>query len=209
MTDAISPIDQVCDSSRLRDVREAFLHHLDKGVVCQCCARYAQRYWRRYNAGMARSLVELYRLTMEASRPETWPSLEDVVWVSTKPLRKFTGGGGDYAKNCYWGLAEREVRPDGSRGGRMRITRRGAAFVHGDLRIPTHAVEYDGRVDGLTGSWISISDALGTPFDYRELLGRFRVTVDLPAVAEAVVQSFAARPEPSGWRVDRNNQREE
>ena len=84
--------------------------------------------------------------------------------------------GGDEAKTRYWGLLEAmpdAKREDGStRTGWWRLTGRGADFVRGDLLVPKHARIYDGRLLGLddTAGVIGIRDALGSRFDYDELM---------------------------------------
>lgn len=67
-----------------------------------------------------------------------------------------------------------EVREDGSpRSGFHRITQRGRDFAHGRVVVPKYVHVYNGEyVNVFSDETISIEQALGEAFDYRELMGR-------------------------------------
>jgi hypothetical protein len=53
------------------------------------------------------------------------------------------------------------------------VTRLGARFVRGEIRIAKYARVYNGRCLGLEGEPVDIRDALGTQFNYSELMAGF------------------------------------
>ena len=74
----------------------------------------------------------------------------------------------------YWGLLEEELelRPDGGRAGWWRVTELGEWFVLKEATVPRYARIYDNRCLSLVGDQVSITDALGTKFNYDDLMGR-------------------------------------
>ena len=76
------------------------------------------------------------------------------------------------SKLRYWGLTEEEhtLRPDGGRAGWWRVTTKGETWVLNKALVPKYARIYDGRCLGLLGDPITIVDALGDKFNYRELM---------------------------------------
>jgi hypothetical protein len=132
---------------------------LNGGARCPCCRQFAKVYERKLNAGMAVSLIRMYRV-----RGGDWVHLPTEV-----PARSREEG-----KLAYWGLVveARTERPDGGRAGYWRLTPDGLLFVQGDKRVPKYAKVYDGRCLGLTGELVSIRNCLGDRFDYDELMSR-------------------------------------
>ena len=87
--------------------------------------------------------------------------------------RKLPGGTGDGTKAKYWGLIVPMPgqRDDGSTcNGWWRLTRRGRAFVRGWIKVPKYAHIYNDEKLWLSGPRWTIRDALGTKFNYRELM---------------------------------------
>lgn len=132
--------------------------HADEGVKCPCCTQLAKVYRRRVNAGMARSLIEMYRLAGTG-----WVHVPTQVGSRSR----------EEGKLAYWGLVEeaRHPREDGGRAGWWRVTAKGRLFVLGQIRIPKYARVFDGRCLSLDYSeTVTIRDALGTRFDYDDLM---------------------------------------
>lgn len=131
--------------------------NVDKGAHCPVCEQYAKVYKRKLNAGMARSLIRMYRAG----------GLEYVHLPTTIGSRSREEG-----KLRYWGLVEEELekRPDGGRSGYWRVTPLGELFIQGGTSVYSHARVYDGRCLSLTGTLIDIKGALGSRFDYDELM---------------------------------------
>ena len=131
------------------------------GAVCPTCKQHAQVYRRTINSGMARSLIQLYRLDQGVA--------DAFIHVPTALDARSREEG----KLAYWGLLEEEntVRPDGGRSGFWRITDKGRRFALGLSVVPKYALIYDGRLLGLDYSeQISIHDALKRRFAYNDLM---------------------------------------
>jgi hypothetical protein len=142
----------------LGEARDQLRTMVEHGHECPCCHQLAKVYKRRINAGMAWGLIRMYRV-----------SAHD--WVHVPDLNL---PGGDMVKLRYWGLIENppgERRDDGSpRSGKWRFTELGRQWVRGKATVPERARIYDEECLRLFGRQISIHDALGTKFDYRELM---------------------------------------
>lgn len=151
----------LADGVMLGDAREWLRQRVDNGVHCPCCTQFAKVYRRKVTSWMARSLIGVYR----ASGQDWCHVATDVRWVM--------GQGGMWATLRFWNLIEEEraLRSDGGRAGWWRVTPVGVAFLHGRITIPKYARLYDGRLLGLDGDQrISIHDALGSKFNYEELM---------------------------------------
>lgn len=145
-------------SDTLTDARAQLRQDLDRGARCPCCTQFAKVYRRKINSGMARSLIAMYRTT-----PSGWIHLPTQIGARSR----------EEGKLAYWGLVEEEnaLRPDGGRAGYWRLTDTGRAFVRGLVALPKYARVYDGRCLGLDPtSTATIRDALGTAFDYDDLM---------------------------------------
>lgn len=132
--------------------------NLDDGARCPVCTQFAKVYRRKITSPMARGLIKQFRLVGgEYAHSATLVSSETH----------------EFSQLSWWGLIEEmpERREDGGRAGWWRITQRGQAFVQNAINVEKYAHIYDGRVLGLDGSEVvSIKDALGTKFDYYELM---------------------------------------
>jgi hypothetical protein len=130
----------------------------DEGTTCPLCEQTVKVYRRKITSTMARSLIEMYR-----AAGKDWAHLPTVI----------SSQRADEGKLAYWGLLEEEKvrRPDGGRAGYWRVTDLGELFIQGNLAVPKYARVYNGRCLSLvTTEKVTIKDALGTKFDYAELM---------------------------------------
>lgn len=129
----------------------------EDGARCPVCDQNVKIYRRKLNSGMARSLIRMYRAG----------GLDFIHLPTTVGSRSREEG-----KLRYWGLVEEEqvLRPDGGRAGYWRVTPMGELFVLGKITVWSHARVYNGKCLGLNGNQITIKDALGSQFDYAELM---------------------------------------
>jgi hypothetical protein len=141
----------------LQEAREHLYSNLEDGLHCPCCGQYAKRYKRNINSQMAQWLIWL----VQQSRDDAW------VDVKEADLR-----GGDYAKLQHWNLVERRVNEDPEKrtSGLWRPTPKGVQFAKGEISLPQYVLLYNNEVLGHTGNLIGIRAALGTKFDYDELM---------------------------------------
>lgn len=130
----------------------------DNGATCPVCEQHVQVYRRKINAGMARSLIEMYR-----AGGLGWIHVPTQVGARSR----------EEGKLAYWGLVEEEkiLRPDGGRAGYWRVTPLGELFLRNQCTLPKYARIYNGRVLSLDPrEKVTIKDALGARFDYSELM---------------------------------------
>lgn len=147
----------------LQEAKDWLRVRVDDGAKCPCCTQFAKLYRRKINSTMARALILIYR-NGGGSRFVHIPSLRAVL----APHHS-----NEEPKLRYWDLLEEEqtVRPDGGRAGWWRVTDLGARWVLGAATVPKYARIYDGRCLRVEGDQVTIRDALGDRFDYRELMG--------------------------------------
>lgn len=145
------------DSTPLGVARDWTRKHAEDGVACPVCTQRVQVYKRKLNSGMARSLIAMY-----AIGGTDWVHVPTAIGARSR----------EEGKLAYWGLVEESLTPrdDGGRAGWWRVTTKGEAFVRMQLRVPSHARVYNGNVLGLMGTYVTIADALGTKFNYSELM---------------------------------------
>lgn len=144
------------DHITLGQARAWLRSRLDEGAHCPCCTQLSKTYKRKINSGMARSLIHMHRSAGQE-------------WIHVKLIGAQSREEG---KLAYWGLVE-EQKATGLHGGRAgywRVTDSGVAFLKLQLTVPKYARVYDGKVRGYEGPMVTIKDALGTRFDYNELM---------------------------------------
>lgn len=142
----------------LAQVRAWLRMKRDDGVACPACDQHVQVYRRKINAGMARSLMMMYRVGAR-----DWVHVPSEIGARSR----------EEGKLAYWGLVEEEkaLRPDGGRTGYWRVTRLGELFVLNRCTVPKYARVFNGELVSLDPSeQVSIVDALGTKFNYSEMM---------------------------------------
>lgn len=134
------------------------------GAICPLCEQNVKVYRRKINSGMARSLIAIYQASMRNGNA-------GLGWVHVPT--EISARSREEGKLAYWNLVEEErtLRPDGGRAGYWRVTRIGELFLKYQCTVPKYARVYNGRVLSLDPSeQVTIKDALGTKFDYSELM---------------------------------------
>jgi hypothetical protein len=161
----------------LAEARKKTLAAAEQGIECPCCGQFVKLYRRKFNCAMARVLLSIYRWT-EKKLAET--SDFGAEWLHVPGhLLKHKLPRSDEAKMTLWGLLEsmQGERQDGSRrNGYYRITDLGKRFARNEVRLPKYVWIYNQRPFGFSdgkvrpNETISIIEALGESFDYRELM---------------------------------------
>lgn len=142
----------------LGDAKQWLRERVEDGAECPCCTQFAKVYRRKINSGMARALIS------------QWCAAgQDLVHTKALwlPFSK------EAAQLQWWGLIAQDETPrdDGGQSGWWRITDLGAGFVRRRVEVPKYAHVYDGRLLRLdTSQTVSITDCLGTRFNYEELM---------------------------------------
>jgi hypothetical protein len=142
----------------LADAQDEVQIGRDDGIECPCCGQWCKVYIRKLSSSMARWLIELVR---RHDLPGDWID-----------VRTFNLRGGDYAKVAYWDLAESRGNDDPTKrtSGLWRPTMAGIKFVWNEASVPSHVYVYDGRVLGYSSEPVWIRQALGSRFNYEELM---------------------------------------
>jgi hypothetical protein len=93
------------------------------------------------------------------------------VHVVTDMKDESTASRGDWAKLRFWGLIEEKPNTDKKKksSGYWRLTDLGKQFVRGEISVPRVKVFRDGMVVETSEELVSITEALGEPFDYRKV----------------------------------------
>lgn len=143
-------------SDSIGDGKNWLANHLEAGAACPLCNQHAKLYKRKVNSGMARSLIHMYRIN-------------GLNWVHVRAIGALSREEG---KLAYWGLVEEQAGTGlhGGRAGYWRVTPRGEAFLKNRTTVPKYARVYNGKVYGFEGDPVTIKDALGTKFDYEDLM---------------------------------------
>lgn len=150
---------ELASDMTLEEAKQILREGLSKGVNCPCCTQRVQLYRRTINAGMAMSLIRMYR-----AAGRDWQHVPTTVGRMSA----------EEGKLRYWGLIEEapEPRGDGGRAGWWRITEKGELFVNNQIRVPRGALMFNQKCFGLDNSRgdIGIVDALKGRFDYQALM---------------------------------------
>ncbi len=155
----------------LEDAKVWLRVHSPKGAECPCCTQHVKIYKRHINSSMAFVLIMLH-----LKSNDEWIHVQS--WIHEHSLQSKVAAAlrGDFAKLRYWGLIETQSgksKRGGSPGrtGYHRITERGHAFAAGEVVVPKYACVYAKKFLGFAGGQrVSIRDALGSAFDYAELM---------------------------------------
>ncbi len=145
-------------TSTVMEVREYLNRNVEKGTTCPCCDQTVKMYQNKLTGYMASILIKFYK--------EDWGK-----WIN--PIEQFNTVNGDYAKLRHWGLIEKSKEkpsPDKKASGNWRITQAGIDFVKGRTTVSQKVKLYNNKCWGFTGDKVNIRQALGTKFNFQELM---------------------------------------
>ncbi len=130
------------------------------GVTCPCCNQFCKVYKRKLNSNMACFLCKLVAWWTRHGVPAHHSKL------------RYEHYGRDYPYLVAWGFMTDTPNDDSSkrRSGLWTPTERGAHFAHGQISVRQYALVYNGKVLEYEGDLVTIHDALGDAFDYKELM---------------------------------------
>ena len=149
----------ISDETPLGEVKDWLAENMDGGVACPACTQMVKLYRRKITSPMARGLIKQYRV---AGREYAH---------SASVAREETH---EFSQLAWWGLVEEHDgrRDDGGRAGWWRISDLGESFVRGEVAVPKYVYVYNKQVHLRDPRRkVYIRDALGTKFDYAELMG--------------------------------------
>lgn len=134
----------------------------DKGYICPCCKSFVKRYTRSFNSNMALCLILLYR-----ENKNEFVKVEDFL------IKKGHKRCGDFSYLTHYKFLEKKKgdRKDGSnRNGFYRLTSWGVLFCEQKIKAKKKFMILNNRFEGFVGEEIDILQALGTKFNYQELM---------------------------------------
>ena len=161
----------------LRDSIAYIIKNARKGVKCPCCFQIVKLRQRKFNAGMAATLVAMWAETLRRERQgnrDPWIHVEhQLVEKGLAPKRCR-----DFSQMRYLGLIESKARmtrttgPDANDTGFYKVTTLGRHVCENPRRplIRKYMLTFDNGVHGFEGPEISLKQALGDRFDFQELV---------------------------------------
>lgn len=153
----------------LAEARALVLAKRDEGVDCPCCGQFAKVYKRNLSAAMAEAIILIERAT-RADRSQQFHMGQLLDTYATSRTAK---GGGDPMRLRFHGLVDLVPgrRADESwRVGYYTITDNGVKFALDQYRAPKYVYLYAQECLGASEETISVVEALGNHFNYRQLM---------------------------------------
>ena len=128
------------------------------GTTCRACdGRVIEYAKRRISSSMARGLISAYRRFGR----DWFHANRELAQLQNTNFAMFT----------HWGLVVPKPPHEKPSSGYWRITEAGVAFVERRRTVDKYAREYNHEVLELWGGPWSIDDALGSKWDWGELMG--------------------------------------
>lgn len=140
------------------------LEDLKEGGLCPHCHQFVKRYKRKINSGMAITLINIYKFNKEN---KDFFHVED---YGTKNNIKISH---DFSLLRFWNLIEKcnGEKDDGNKNiGFYKITPRGIDFVEKKINVKKSVFLFNDKFLGFSDEEINIKDALGSKFNYDELM---------------------------------------
>ena len=151
-------------TTTLQEVKEFLKRGSNKGCKCPACDQYVKVYKRPLNSGMARILIEMYKLG-------------DSEYHHIKDHLRKEGlkNGHDWTLLRFWGMIDPMIKEEEDSGatklGLWRITDTGKQFVEGKIRVSRRVRIYNKKMLGFEpNEMTTIQDALGDHFSYEQLM---------------------------------------
>lgn len=147
-------------SATLREVKHYLKENWLQGAECPACNQFVKMYKHKINGIAVSDLIRLYKLTESSD--------EQYHHISHFSRDR----GGAFAKLVHWGLAESQINEDTSKrtSGMWAITEKGKRFVQCDIEVPQYAYLYNSECKAMSPNTVDVTEALGTKFDYAELM---------------------------------------
>lgn len=162
----------------LGECRERIVEKAREGIDCPCCGQRVQLYRRKFNAGMAATLIAIWRELIRRERmgkPDRWVHVEhDLVEKGLGPKRSR-----DFSVARFWGVIEPKARATRTTGltacdtGFWTITHLGVQACTHPKRplLRKYVLTFNNEPQGFDGPEISLAQALqGSRFDLADLL---------------------------------------
>ena len=153
------------DAEQLSEMRDNWEVAIEgDGGHCPCCNRWGKIYKRPLNASMARSLLWLVN---GSNRGDGWTHVPST--APTWMLRSL-----QLPTLHLWGLVESsDTKTKLASSGLWKPTQKGIAFADDLCSVPKYVYVYDNTVRGFEGPDIDIEQALGSKYNYAEIMANY------------------------------------
>lgn len=144
----------------IKEAKEHLRENFKNGVNCPCCGQLVKLYTRKLNSGMAMALIHIYK-------QGDWVDVKD--YLRKNSLKN----NHDWTLLRYWGLIEEfkgKVDPNKKNNGVWRITQKGVSFIENKIKLKSHIIIYNNKLTGYSDTYTHIKKALGSKFNYNELM---------------------------------------
>ena len=136
-----------------------------KGCVCPCCNQIAKIYKRKLIVNYVLGLFYLYKLHKQHPQTEFFHISE--IKVTNNYFSAF-------AQLKCWELITEMDKPidvkNKRTSGNWKLTEKGKLFVEGKIEVEQHVYMYNAEFLGYSDKKISIEEALGSRFNYTEMM---------------------------------------
>lgn len=153
----------------LQEAQDWVIDRFYDGVTCPCCEQFVKVYRRKITSVCAFGLVVLMKTDPYGfvHMPSFWHK------IRLEPMFGAAFNGGDWAKLRFWGvIMPMESTTGAERTGFWRLTQTGRNFVNGAIVLPKYKFFYNGEVLEEGDEVVDIREALGSNFNYDEIMGR-------------------------------------
>lgn len=151
----------------LDDAIRDFHSKLEGGTSCPCCGRFSKLYKRNLNSSMAYGLLFIVK-------HHEWSG----EWVNMpKDAPRWLVQTNQHPTLAWWGLIERKPNTDPSvkHSGLWRPTPKGIQFALRKITVPKFVITLHGEVQEFSQERVTIVEALGTKFDYMDIMGKVKI----------------------------------
>lgn len=154
------------EEETLKQAKVYLRENFKEGANCPCCGQFVKLYKYAFHSGMARCLILIYNATTPHKQTDGFMHVENY-FVSIGVKMK-----GYHGKLKYYKMLEQLPNNDSSKAksGIWRITQKGKDFVENKIEVPKRVHLYNDIVVDWSDEQITIKQALGSKFNYAELI---------------------------------------
>ncbi len=152
----------------IQEAKDFLRANYKKGCDCPACGHYVREYKRKLNSGMALFLIGIAKL-IRRDKPglrKVFYSNKEIMEVMNLKVTSL-----DYSVLKHFDLIEARKSEDGKKdSGYWTLTPGGHFFSLGSVEVSKYVFLYNNKRQGLSDETITIKEALGSKFDYKELM---------------------------------------
>jgi hypothetical protein len=136
--------------------------------TCELCGNEVHTYSRKFNAGMAKTMLSMLSYLNSAKPHDGWMNVNHI----PGPPGFVPSQSREISLVKLWGLVEEKPNENtGKRtSGIWRMTDVGLTFVNDTMEIPSNVIETQRVFEGFEGDLVKIHQCEGDNFNYPELI---------------------------------------